>query len=121
MAKKQNEAEMGFTRNRFNSISRTSNAIFCIVLGIISLLMIVPMVLVLIVSFSSDASISYNGFTFFPSEWSLEGYRYLGKMGDQVVNSYKITLFYTIVGTLISLTVMSLYAYVLAQKNFVFR
>ena len=118
MAKKQKEAEMGFTRNRFNSISRTSNAIFCIVLGIISLLMIVPMVLVLIVSFSSDASISYNGFTFFPSEWSLEGYRYLGKMGDQVVNSYKITLFYTIVGTLMSLTVMSLYAYVLAQTRF---
>ena len=118
MAKKQKEAEMGFTRNRFNSISRTSKAIFCIVLGIISLLMIVPMVLVLIVSFSSDASISYNGFTFFPSEWSLEGYRYLGKMGDQVVNSYKITLFYTIVGTLMSLTVMSLYAYVLAQPRF---
>lgn len=118
MAKKQKEAEMGFTRNRFNSISRTSNAVFCIVLGIVSLLMIVPMVLVVIVSFSSDASISYNGFTFFPSEWSLEGYRYLMKMGDQVANSYKITIFYTIVGTLMSLTVMSLYAYVLAQPRF---
>lgn len=116
--KKQQEAEMGYARNKFNSISKTSNAVFCVVLSLLSLLMILPMVLVFIVSFTSDASISYNGFSFFPSEWSLEGYRYLFKMGDQVWDSYKITIFYTIVGTAMSLAVMSLYAYVLAQKGF---
>ena len=39
-------------------------------------------------------------------------------MGDQVLRSYGITIFYTVTGTLMSLTVMSLYAYVLAQRSF---
>ena len=73
---KQQEQE-GFTRNRFNSIGRVPNAIITTILSLISLLMIVPMVLILIVSFSSDASISNVGFSFWPAEWSLEGYQYL--------------------------------------------
>ena len=116
--KKQQEAAMCFERNKFNSISKTSNTVFGIILGLLSLLMIIPMVLVFIVSFTSNASIAYNGFSFFPSEWSLEGYKYLFKMGDQVWASYRITIFYTVVGTAMSLSVMSLYAYVLAQSHF---
>ena len=115
---KQQEQE-GFTRNRFNSIGRVPNAIITPILSLISLLMIVPMVLILIVSFSSDASISNVGFSFWPAEWSLEGYQYLFKMGDQVLDSYLITIFYTVTGTIMSLSVMSMFAYVIAQRNFV--
>ena len=42
-------------------------------------------------------------------------------MGDQILVSYRITIIITILGTLMSLFVMTMYAYVLAQKNFVFR
>lgn len=115
---KQQEQE-GFTRNRFNSIGRVPNAIITTILSLISLLMIVPMVLILIVSFSSDASISNVGFSFWPAEWSLEGYQYLFKMGDQVLDSYLITIFYTVTGTIMSLSVMSMFAYVISQRNFV--
>lgn len=115
---KQQEQE-GFTRNRFNSIGRVPNAIITTILSLISLLMIVPMILIVIVSFSSDASISNVGFSFWPAEWSLEGYQYLFKMGDQVLDSYLITIFYTITGTVMSLSVMSMFAYVISQRNFV--
>lgn len=115
---KQQEQE-GFTRNRFNSIGRVPNAIITTILSLISLLMIVPMILIVIVSFSSDASISNVGFSFWPAEWSLEGYQYLFKMGDQVLDSYLITIFYTVTGTIMSLSVMSMFAYVIAQRNFV--
>lgn len=116
--RKQQEQE-GFTRNRFNSIGRVPNAIITTILSLISLLMIVPMILIVIVSFSSDASISNVGFSFWPAEWSLEGYQYLFKMGDQVLDSYLITIFYTITGTVMSLSVMSMFAYVISQRNFV--
>lgn len=116
--RKQQEQE-GFTRNRFNSIGRVPNAIITTILSLISLLMIVPMILIVIVSFSSDASISNVGFSFWPAEWSLEGYQYLFKMGDQVLDSYLITIFYTVTGTIMSLSVMSMFAYVIAQRNFV--
>ncbi len=116
--RKQQEQE-GFTRNRFNSIGRVPNAIITTILSLISLLMIVPMILIVIVSFSSDASISNVGFSFWPAEWSLEGYQYLFKMGDQVLDSYLITIFYTITGTVMSLSVMSMFSYVISQRNFV--
>ena len=104
--------------NKFNVIGRGWNALFTVILCIVSLTMIIPMALVVIVSFSSEISIANRGFSFFPEQWTLEGYRYLAKMGDQVLRSYGITIFYTVTGTLMSLTVMSLYAYVLAQRSF---
>ena len=104
--------------NKFNVIGRGWNALFTTILCIVSLTMIIPMALVVVVSFSSEISIANKGFSFFPETWTLEGYRYLAKMGDQVLRSYGITIFYTVAGTLMSLTLMSLYAYVLAQRSF---
>ena len=106
------------TKNRFNSLTPGWNAAFALILILISLLALIPMILVFVVSFSSEASISYNGVSFFPSEWTLDGYGYLGKMGDQVLNSYIITIVHSVFGTFCCLAVMSLYAYVIAQRNF---
>ncbi len=107
--------------HHFNQIKTGWNVAFSVILCLISLLMLIPLALVVIVSFSSEASIALKGFSFFPSEWTLVGYKYLAKMGDQILASYKITIIITILGTLMSLFVMTMYAYVLAQKNFVFR
>lgn len=107
--------------HHFNQIKTGWNVLFSIILCLISLLMLIPLILVVIVSFSSEGSIALKGFSFFPMEWTLEGYLYLAKMGDQILASYKITIIITLVGTLMSLFVMTMYAYVLAQKNFVFR
>ena len=109
------------TPNRFNQISTGWNVVFTIALLIVSLFMLIPLTLVIIVSFSSEASIANIGFSFFPREWSLAGYKYLMEMGDQVLASYKITILHTILGTLMSLTVMTMYAYVISLKNFRFR
>lgn len=105
-------------KNKFNSLGKGWNALFSVVLCLISLLMIIPMILVFIVSFSPEISIAKRGFSFFPEYFTFEGYGYLMKMGDQVVDSYIVTIAHTLVGTLCSLSLMSMYAYVLAQKNF---
>ena len=107
--------------NRFNRISPVWNLAFTVLLCLISLLMLIPLALVIVVSFSSEMSISLNGFSFFPSEWSLQGYTYLGQMGDQILSSYIITIEHTVLGTVMSLAVMSMYAYVIALRNFRFR
>ena len=117
MAKQKNL----YRDHHFNQIKTGWNVVFSIILCLISLLMLIPLVLIVVVSFSSEASIALNGFSFFPTEWTLVGYKYLAKMGDQILVSYRITIIITILGTLMSLFVMTMYAYVLAQKNFVFR
>ena len=109
---------MAGKQNKFNTIKSSSNILFNTVMIAVSLVVIIPMLLVVIISFSSEVSISNVGFTFFPEEWSLSGYEHLAKMGDQVAQSYLITIVQTVLGTVMSLTVMTMFAYVLAQRNF---
>lgn len=104
-----------------NGISGKWNLIFNIILLLCALTIIIPMALMVIISFSSTTSISHVGYTFFPEEWSLQGYQYLFKMGDQLLRSYKITIIYSVVGTIMGLFVMLMYAYVISQKDFRFR
>ena len=107
--------------NTLNSISKRWNVIFTILLLLVALLTIIPLALMIIVSFSSSASISNVGYTFFPEEWSLEGYKYLLKMGDQLLASYGVTIAYSVVGTVLGLFVMLMYAYVTALRDFPLR
>ncbi|MDR2376354.1 MAG: carbohydrate ABC transporter permease [Treponema sp.] len=102
-------------------ISWKWNSIFLVILFFGTLIIILPLLLVVIVSFTSQLSIANKGYTFFPDEWTLEAYVYLVKTGDALFDSYAITIFYTVAGTLMSLSVMTLYAYVIAQRFFVFR
>ena len=104
--------------NRFNRISDGWNILFSVILGFAALLVIIPMLLVVIVSFSSQASLGARGYSFFPTEWSLAGYEALFKMGDTLVYSYVITIVITVLGTLMSLSVSTMYAYVLSIKSF---
>jgi putative aldouronate transport system permease protein len=104
--------------NKLTLLSKGWNAVFVVILFFMALLVLIPMLLILIVSFSSEVSIANNGYTFFPSEWTLDGYKYLLKTGDQLLDSYIVTIFYSITGTVMSLTCMTMYAYVIAQKRF---
>ncbi len=104
--------------NRFNSISPAWNAALSIVLGIIALLSLMPMVLVFIISISTQESLSVNGYTFFPSGYTLEAYKYLMKTGTQIWRGYRVTIAYSFLNTFLSLIVTSMFAYVIAQRNF---
>ncbi|MBE6930874.1 MAG: carbohydrate ABC transporter permease [Ruminococcaceae bacterium] len=104
--------------NRFNSISPGWNAVITVFLAIIAVVCLAPLILLIVISFTSADSIAYNGYAFWPSEWSTVAYSQLMKTGTQIVNGYKVTIAYTIVNTILSLLVMSMYAYVMAQKQF---
>ena len=102
----------------FNQISFGWNFIFNLLMLCTVVFVVMPMVLVITVSFSSTASIAKVGYSFFPAEWTLQGYDYLIKLGTQLKDSYVVSIGYAVFGTALSLLVMSLHAYVLAQYNF---
>ncbi len=95
--------------------------ILALIIFVIALLCFLPVALVLIVSFSSESSIATKGFTFFPSGWSTGAYKYVFSFGAQLIQSYKITLFETVVGTLLTLLLTSMFAYALSRKDFMLR
>lgn len=91
------------------------------VLALWSLLCVMPFVLLIIASISSEASIAKNGYAFWPSEWNFDAYRYLFQHSGQISGAYSVTLFVTAVGTVGSLLVTSTFSYALSRPNTPFR
>lgn len=103
---------------RLNQVSRGTEFLFHAILGLFSLCCILPFIFVVIISFSSEASIKTIGYSFFPAEWSLEAYKQVFKLGDQLWLSYFNSFLITVVGTLLSVSMCVLYAYPLFRRDF---
>ena len=91
---------------------------FC---GLIALLCLVPFLMIISASFSSEAAIAANGFSLFPQDFSLEAYKTVFKDPMVVVKAYATTITLTIVGTVLGLLMQTMTAYVLSRKDFEWR
>jgi putative aldouronate transport system permease protein len=82
-----------------------------------SLACILPVILVISISFSDETTVVAHGFKFFPEKFSLDAYAFLNNQLTQVLTAYGVTVFVTVVGTLLSLLLIALYAYPLSRKE----
>ncbi len=80
-----------------------------------------PFILIVIISLTAETSLAKNGYRFIPKQWSFEAYKYVFKGSSSLGHAYSVTIFITIVGTLLALTIMALYAYAISRKNFRYR
>ena len=95
-----------------------TNALLSVMFALLGLLTFLPVLLVIIISFSSDSSIAENGYSFFPSSWSLDAYRYVWKSIDYIGHSFLLSIVVMVLGTLLSLWLISTMAYVLSRRDF---
>ncbi|NOU94704.1 ABC transporter permease subunit [Paenibacillus sp. LMG 31456] len=102
-----------FGRNLFDVINVTLLILF-------ALITIVPFIHVISSSFASVAEYNSKTFLLFPTEFSLKAYEYIFTT-NALPKSLGITLFITIVGTLICLLFTTLLAYPLSRRRFHFR
>ena len=77
-----------------------------------------PVLLVFISAFTDEIYITQHGFSFWPAQWSLNGINSVLRYGTQLIRSYGVTIFVTIVGTFLGLLLMSMYAYSISRKGF---
>jgi len=96
---------------------KTEQWVINIVFIAISSLCLIPFILLVASSVSSEASIIRNGYTLFPTEFSLESYRYLLKEPAMLIRAYGISIFITVIGTVTSLIVMTLLAYPISRRD----
>lgn len=85
---------------------------------LISIACVVPLLYILSASFTDEISLTKNGYSLFPSEFSLKAYKYIFQSPKQLINSYAVTIFVTVFGTAVSLLFTSMLAYVIARKDF---
>ena len=118
--KRKKNRDEGVPDLTINRISKKADIVLNICFSVWTLACVLPLLLVVIVSFSSEQSIFENGYSFFPSEWSLAAYEFFFKLGDQLIRSYGITIFVTVVGTLFSLAISASFAYVLSRSDYAY-
>ncbi|MDR1531720.1 MAG: carbohydrate ABC transporter permease [Clostridiales bacterium] len=79
-------------------------------------LCLLPFLLVIIASLSSEKSITLNGYTYFPSEWSLEAYKVMTAPSSSLPRSYLITIAVTGIGTFCAALITYCAGYALANR-----
>ncbi len=92
--------------------------ILAVILTIYTIIVALPVVLVFISAFTDEKTLASEGFSYFPSKWSLSGFNAVLRYGHQLIVSYGVTILVTLGGTLIGLLCMSLFAYALSRRDF---
>ncbi len=105
----------------WNRVGKKTGLLLGAMFLVLSLLTMLPLLFVLIVSLSSEASVAKRGYSFFPAEWSLAAYRYLLRSIDYIGHSFLLSAALTLAGTLLSLTLISTMAFVLSRREFRFQ
>ncbi|MCL6456384.1 MAG: carbohydrate ABC transporter permease [Gorillibacterium sp.] len=109
-------------KNRdFHHISPVWNLFSNLFAGVFSFLCVFPFLFLIIVSFTDEKSLAVNGYQIIPKKWSFDGYKYVFQSGDALLRAYGVTILVTILGTLLSLIMISMYAYAISRKSFKFR
>lgn len=67
-------------------------------------------------SFTSSDELMRKGFVLFPTQWSLDGYRYIFST-NTIIRSLFMTVYITVLGTFLNLLFTTLTAYPLARKG----
>ncbi|MFE5324331.1 carbohydrate ABC transporter permease [Paenibacillus sp. NPDC056579] len=100
--------------------SRLFDTINIMLLLAFAIFTIVPFLFVLSGSFTASEELLQRGVVLFPTKFSLDGYRYIFST-NTILWSLGVTVFITLIGTLINLIFTTLMAYPLARKEFVGR
>lgn len=79
-------------------------------------LVLFPFLLVLSVSFSSEADIANYGYSILPKSLDFSAYKYVLQNPAAIIDAYKITIFESLLGTTLSVLLMAMSAYALSVK-----
>jgi putative aldouronate transport system permease protein len=101
--------------------NRTFTITIYTLLTLLALFTLLPMLLLIISSFTDENTILQNGYSFLPKKTGLDAYTYLLNQGSFILNSLRISFFITVVGTVSSLLITSLLAYPLSRRDFPLR
>ena len=114
-------ADKKHNRIRKDSVMIAFDVIKYILLTITSLLCVLPFVLIISGSITSNETILREGYSILPRDISFDAYSMIFKAPKDILQAYKITIYYTAVGTLTGLAVIVLTAYVISRKEFKYR
>ena len=103
------------TNNKHEKLFRVCLHLFFIAL---SALFIIPMLSVIFIAFTSESSISTQGYPFFFREINLNAFQYILDNPKTIVDAYKVTIFTSFGGTFLYLLLSTMAAYAISRPGF---
>lgn len=88
-----------------------------IVMILLSAAALLPFILLVVASFTDESVALMNGYSFFPEKFSLEAYEYILKNKMTFFRAYGMTVIVTLIGTVATVVLTSLTAYVLSKRS----
>ena len=92
-----------------------------IILGLLALVALLPIILIVIASFTDETTLLRNGYSFFPEMWSADAYVYMIQQGSTIFRAYGISILVTIIGTVVSVLITTMIAYPMSRRNFKYK
>ena len=84
---------------------------------LITLFCLLPFLLLIVSSFTDEATLIRDGYSFFPQKLSLNAYRYLLVDSTAIVRGYLISITVTVIGTIANLLITVMFAYPLSRRD----
>ncbi|WP_139787088.1 carbohydrate ABC transporter permease [Cohnella massiliensis] len=97
---------------------RISNAIFHLFFVLLSIGILAPFLLIVSVSLTDEKALADFGYSFIPSRFSLVAYDFILQSPAALLRAYGNTIFITVIGTILSLLLTSMVAYVVSRRDY---
>lgn len=107
-------------KSKLNRISPSMVFIYFFI-GFFAILCVLPVLLVLSISLSSDAAIKQFGYQLIPLEFSLEAYAIIFSSNAELFRSYFISGSVTVLGTLLATSITAMAAFSLSNTDVKYR
>jgi len=98
--------------------TRIFNTFAYLILSFSAIICVLPFVLIISGSFEDNQMILREGYSLFIRQFSTDAYKMIFENGQQVLRSYGVTIYCTVVGTAVGLFTVCLTGYVLSRREF---
>jgi len=105
---------------KFTQIGRLTNVFFHLIMLALLVMCLVPLLLVVSISFSAEESIRLYGYQLIPKITSLEGYAFLFRQRVTMLRTLWMSVLVTVTGTSLGIVLNSLMGYVLSRREYKF-
>ena len=103
-------------KNRIEKLT-LPKALNYIFIAVIAVACALPLILVLMVSVTTDSAIKLNGYQLIPAQFSGAAYRIIFSRDSSVIPAYGVSGFITLTGTLLATVITGMAAFTLANKS----
>ncbi|HMR47617.1 MAG TPA: carbohydrate ABC transporter permease [Arachnia sp.] len=109
------------TRVKLDKSDYALKGVSYVVVTIFTVFCLLPFVLIVSASFSSESEIMKSGFGLLPRGFSTTAYEYIFASPRQIIGSYVVTILMTVFGTAIGLFIIAMTGYALQRRDFPWR